>query len=143
MIECAATCLLVHNRGEEHEHLEAVMAFFERRSSRKLVRYWRARRTRLRKLEVEEAKRQRAAAKEKARQEALLRVVVDQEDKNSDAAAISPIRTEQLDEEIEILSDEEVLEIEEGEEESREVSEDQPSVGQPSPSHAGVGANLT
>ena len=111
------------NRGAEHEHLEAVMAFYERRSSRKIIRYWRARRARIRKAEAEAQRRARAAAKEKARQESALHVSVDDDDddRNSDAAPVSPIRT-QMDEE-----------------EEEEVSDEQ---GQASPSDARVGANL-
>lgn len=101
------------------------MAFYERRSSRKIIRHWRARRARIRKAEAEAQRRARAAAKEKARQESALHVVVDDDgDRNSDAAPVSPIRT-QMDEE--------------DEEEVEEVSDEQ---GQASPSDARVGANL-
>lgn len=115
------------------------MAFYERRSSRNIIRYWRARRARIKKAEADEAKRQRALAKEAARQEReaarqlkeaerdeeepvpreeSLRIDIDDEDANSDAMPVSPIRSPQ------------------GE---SEVSEEE---GQTSPSHAGVGANL-
>lgn len=77
----------------------------------------------MRKARAEEARRQRALAKEKARQEsrqqAVLRVDVDDEDGNSDAAPVSPVRTQPDDE--------------------SDMSEDDV---QPSPSDARVGANL-
>lgn len=124
---------LEQNRGAEHEHLEEVMAFYERRSSRWIIRYWRARRARIRKAEAEALRRERAAAKEKARQEAVLHVSVgdddeeeeeeeeeEVEDRSSDAAPVSPIRT-QIDEDEEDMSDE---------------------PGPASPSDARVGANL-
>eukprot|EP00752_Nemacystus_decipiens_P009888 g8821.t1 len=111
-------------RGAEHEHLEAVMAFYERRSSRKIIRHWRARRARIRKAEAEAQRRARAAAREMARKESQLHVSVedDIEDPSSGSATVSPIRTQRDDDEEEEVSDEQ---------------------GQASPSDARVGANLS
>ncbi|CAB1098436.1 unnamed protein product [Ectocarpus sp. CCAP 1310/34] len=121
-------------RGAEHEHLEEVMAFYERRSSRKIIRHWRVRRARIRKAEAEAARRERAAAREKARQESALRVVVDddEDDRSSDAAPVSPIRAEM---------DKDDEEEDEEEEEEEELPYWQG--GQASPSDARVGANLS
>lgn len=101
------------------------MAFYERRSSRKIIRYWRVRRARIRKAEAEAQRRARAAAKEKARQQSQLHVVVDDdvEDRSSDAAPVSPIRAPMDDEE----------------EEEEAVSDERAPA---SPSDARVGANL-
>ena len=93
----AETC-----RGEEHEHLEAVMAFYERRSSLKIIRHWRGRRARLRKAQADEQRRERAAAKEKARQEAVLHVNVEDEHP-SDSAAVSPVPNKQRVEELSLI----------------------------------------
>lgn len=96
------------------------MAFFERRCSRKIIRHWRARRVRMRKAQAAEQRRLRALAKEKARQEQELHVDVVTDDPQSEAAAVSPVRT-QLDDE-------------------SDMSEEEPVA---SPSDARVGANLT
>lgn len=126
------------NRGAEHEHLEEVIAFIERRCSRKIIRHWKVRRVRIRKAEAEEQRRLRAIAKEKARQESALHVDVDddvgvdvdvdvdvdeeedEDDANSDAAPVSPVRAQPDD--------------------GSEMS-DEEEVGA-SPSDARVGANL-
>lgn len=122
-------CLHDVHRGEEHEHLESIMAFYERRSSRKIIRHWRGRRARIKRAEAEEARRQRALAKEKARQESVLRVDVDEEDGNSDAAPVSPVRTQPDDED-----------EEEEEEEESDISDEGVERLQ---DDARVGANLT
>eukprot|EP00904_Undaria_pinnatifida_P002600 jgi/Undpi1/12340/HiC_scaffold_5.g02016.m1 len=126
-------------RGEEHEHLEAVMAFYERRSSRKIIRHWRARRARLRKAQADELRRERAAAKEKARQEAVLHVSIGEDDP-SDSAAVSPVPNKREIEEggggVEDLEEEDIDDEEEVEEPDKEP-------GPASPSDARVGANLS
>lgn len=113
------------------------MAFYERRSSLKIIRHWRGRRARLRKAQADELRRERAAAKEKARQEAVLHVSVE-DDHPSDSAAVSPVpnkRAQEVgDEGVEESEDEEELEDEEEEVEDEEQSA--------SPSDARVGANL-
>ncbi len=104
------------------------MAFYERRSSRKIIRHWRVRRARIKKAEADAARRARKEkadkAREQAREQAQLHVSVDDDDDvESDAAPVSPIITQGDDEEDEAdLSDEQ---------------------GQASPSDARVGANLT
>lgn len=85
----------------------------------------------LRKLEAEEARRKRALAKEKAREEATLRVDVGDLDTHSDAAPVSPIRTAPDDE-----SD--MSELEEDE----DGDEDEEESTQATPNDARVGANL-
>ena len=111
------------------------MAFYERRSSLKIIRHWRGRRARLRKAQADELRRERAAAKEKARQEAVLHVSIE-DDRPSDSAAVSPVpnkREEERDEDVEELG-------EEDEEEDEEEAEEEQ--GPASPSDARVGANL-
>ena len=85
----------------------------------------------IRKTEAEEARRKRALAKEKAREEATLRVDVGDDDANSDAAPVSPVRTAPDDE----------SDMSEEEEEDDE-DEDEEQSAKASPNDARVGANL-
>ncbi|CAM9439674.1 unnamed protein product [Ascophyllum nodosum] len=132
-------------RGEQHEFLEAIMAFYELRNTRKIIRQWRALQAMRKKAEQEEARQARALAKENQRAQALAK-----ENEQANDAALS------------IEVDVDVVEEEEEEEEDptsdavpvspvpspiRSQPDDQSDItvddAQASPSDARVGANLT